>query len=286
MGSLPPLKRRIQRSHTIHAVAIALGVFAQGVVGIFSARGTKEAATLELASLAEPAKTSVEARIRANYRWSVTSSSVQMLFALAVGWLAVRIAAKKDLERVNGNSPDDFLCALHVFYEAVKKKKNLAGQQDERFRTTLHRVDDDEHHEQYLPYIGWGSNDPSKQPGDGRRWSNRQGLVGAALRMARHNEVLYVAEIDAGYDTREAVERVMVEKYAYTHHEAKLLSEKRLSSMVVVIQDETLRPVAALYCDSSERGFFCKDVQELALSAGVGIASFIRLKYPFNLQNS
>lgn len=280
VGSLPPLKHARQRLYTWQAALLVGAVLISTAFDIWQARVSKEGALSEATLLSAPSRQVAEARTHRGYTVTWWSAVVRGGVAVLLGAIGLAIARRQDKEVRPAESV--FVCALHVLYEVVRKRKNLTGYDDPRFRVTLHRVGR-EHHEQYTPYVGWRSRDKERHPGRRRRWLNSVGLVGWAVRMFRtaghSSQPLYVADVDDSRKTPQEVRAALVNLYGYTNEQARELSADRLSSMVVLILDDGGEPVAALYCDSSERRFFCYEVQEAALTAGIGIASFVRLKY-------
>jgi hypothetical protein len=176
------------------------------------------------------------------------------------------------------SGPDQLMGPLLMLYEAITRRKQLDVAHEEhvkKFRCTLHRVEKDEH-EQHLPYVGFGADDPDRQPGPDRRWSNHCGLVGEVIRTGGSSPVL--SQMLPTVKTSEDYAQALIKQHGYDRKQAKAHEPMRLSSLAIPINDgKAANVIAVLYCDSSEPDFFDPETQELCVFAAEALAKYIKL---------
>jgi hypothetical protein len=179
-------------------------------------------------------------------------------------------ARAQDRERRRGDEYDGFRAALHVLFGAVCEAAGLSGHEcvNGKVRITIHRVvpkgknGPPEELEQLLPYMGGPGSPP------GRRFSIRSGIMGKA---ARRKSAIVAQRESADH---EGFIGDLVRDWAYTEHDARMLSPDRYAWMAVPILGPGEGTVAVVYLDSREPGFFTEPVQKLVLTICGGINTY------------
>lgn len=138
-----------------------------------------------------------------------------------------------------------------------------------RLRLAIH-VPVGEMLEQVTEYIG----DQPKPGRIGRQFPANAGIIGRAF---REKDVFVGRRINDDY---ESYVRELVRDWNYTEERARQLNPGVMEWMAVPFYETDRQRVdAVLFLDSTNRGFFTPERQELVLAAASGIAVFIGKRY-------
>lgn len=217
-----------------------------------------------LVSLAERQKRAFGWWLLAGAVWLIGASAAKVLHARA-----------QDRERKRSDEHDGLRAALHVLFATVCAMAGIAGEKraSGTLRLTVHRVvtrgksEPPEELEQLLPYMGGPGNPP------GRRFSIRSGIIG----MAARGKFALVA--GRGSTEHEGFIAELVHDWAYTEHDARKLTPDRHAWMAVPMLSADGIPVAVIYLDSREPGFFTEPLQRLILIICGGINAYMLEAY-------
>jgi hypothetical protein len=201
-------------------------------------------------------------------------------FVVIAGWSALTTGLKvaraiyKDRKAEDEESPMELVGCLQVLYEIVGRRKGLGDSAADRarFRVTLHRVDEKgDRLQQCVPYLG---GDGSKMRKAGRWFPRRCGVIGRTARTGDPQVVIRTTRDHALYL------KELVADWGYSPEEAEALSRDRFSAMAVPVYDKPGRPpIGVVFADSDDPDFFDADIQELVISASVGLAAFVQDRY-------
>ncbi len=248
---------------------------------IADGKSSLAAVQVDASKTAAEASATASAKITDAYSWILWPALGALIWTIVVALYKFVVATSKDREHEELQSPKPLLGPLHVLHEQIRLRKNLQDSADDRrkFRATLYRIDG-EYHEQCVSYVGYSSHDPKRVPGPKRRWPNACGLVGKAIRLEEIGPLHAV--VGQTIDTADQFVQHLMDSYGYTREQAESCEKMRMSSLVIPIVDAsgpTGKPIGVMYCDSSERNFFDKDTQELALASAMGMAKLINVLY-------
>lgn len=145
----------------------------------------------------------------------------------------------------------------------------LAPPPGARLRLALHVPDGDDF-VQVTDYVG-----SAPKPGRvGRRFPINAGIIGKAF-LERDAFVAHRA-----HDDYEPFVQELIREWHYTEEWARRLNPGAMEWMALPIDDTERRRVqAVLFMDVTERGFFTREKQELALTGLGGMAVFIARRY-------
>jgi hypothetical protein len=146
----------------------------------------------------------------------------------------------------------------------------LAPNQATRVRLAVHVPVGGEMLEQVTDYIG----DQPKPQKIGRQFPVNAGIIGKAF---RERKAFAGRRLNDDY---EAYVRELIRDWNYTEEQARRLNPGVMEWMAVPIADpDRQRVEAVLFLDSTTRGFFTPERQQLVVTAVEGIALFIGRRY-------
>jgi hypothetical protein len=201
---------------------------------------------------------------------------------LVVGavWLVVasvfRVARarKRDFEKRQSQSPDGLLACTYTIYGLLQQQIGFtAGSGRGTLRITIYRFEkkgnDDRELERVLPYVG-GTGGKI-----GKRYSARYGLIGY---VARTNDA-YSFSWPEGVSREEFVGE-LIQKWNFHRDEAEEAANDRRAWLGVPLRGRNeADPIGVLYMDSNKHDFFSREVQNLVVSACVGLSGYLRERY-------
>jgi hypothetical protein len=208
-----------------------------------------------------------------------TTRDVALFSGLAALWLVAASVLKiistylQEQSDRAGKDHRDLRAALHVLHAAVCDICKIdPATRHQRLRATFHRVvppiDQPEHLEQIVNYIGGDAN------GEGRQFSIRAGVTGKASRDCSP----YVYHRVAG-DEKEC-KKELKEAWGYTEKDLKTLSLDKMSALAIPVLGSSKQTIGVIYFDSTEKGLFKEKKRQAAIvTACGGLSQYITERY-------
>jgi hypothetical protein len=191
------------------------------------------------------------------------------LVSAVVSALKIAQARHKDDKQNALESPSDLVGSLLTLYHVVKKQRRIGDTEADlkRLRLTIYNVDG-EHLKQCVDYVGGNGGNKTRH-----KLSLRTGVVGRAAMTGK-----VVVEQRRSNDHASFIHE-LIERYHFIREEAEQVDHERRAWMAVPILNANQRPIAVVYLDSVDPGFFNKQTQGTIIGACAGLADYVRLRH-------
>ncbi|MDI1481180.1 hypothetical protein [Polyangium sp. y55x31] len=194
------------------------------------------------------------------------------LVSAAVSAIKIAQARHKDDKQSALESPSDLAGFLLTLYHVVKKQRQIGDTEADlkRLRLTIYNVDG-EYLKQCVDYVGGNGGTKTLH-----KLSLRTGVVGRAAMTGKA-----VVAQRMSHDHADFIHE-LIERYHFTREEAEQVDHERRAWMAVPILGANQNPLAVVYLDSVDPGFFNKQTQDIIAGGCAGLAQYMRLRHNRN----